>query len=128
MIVTASLFLADFPEFSDVSKYPLTQVNLWLTAASNFVNEDRWGDMAKIGVELVAAHHLAMFAANAKAAKSGTPGTLSGQLTSKAVDKVSAGYAENKGVIDGAGAWNLTTYGIQYLTLAQMFGAGGIQL
>lgn len=128
MIVTAQNFTVDFPEFSDAAKFPLPQVNLWLTAASNFVDEERWGDMAKIGVELCAAHHLAIFAQNVKAAAGGNAGALSGQVTSKSVDKVSVGYAENKGVIDGAGGWNLSTYGIQYLTFANMFGAGGIQL
>lgn len=122
-------FRQDFPEFSDTTKYPDAQVQFWLTVSESLVNPDRWGVLTDQGIELCTAHHLVL-AARDEAAISvgGVPGLMKGPQSSKAVDKVSASYDTGAATIDGAGFWNLTTYGVRYITLAQLMGAGGIQL
>lgn len=125
----ATKFRQDFPEFADATKYPDSAVNLWLDLASKTLPADRWCDYLDIGMELFAAHNLALAAGNqATAAVGGAPGQVKGPLTSKAVDKVSAGYDSGAATIEEGGFFNLTTYGIQFLQLARMVGTGGIQL
>lgn len=127
--MTPAQFRADFPEFADTTAYPDSQVTLWLTVGSKLVNECRWGELTDLGIELVAAHHLVLGRRDQQAALvGGVPGQMTGPLSSKSVDKVSAGYDTGAATIDDAGFWNLTSYGVRYATLARMMGAGGIQL
>lgn len=125
----ATKFRQDFPEFTDPVKYPDSAVNLWLDLAGKTLPADRWCDYLDIGMELFTAHNLALAAGNqATAAVGGAPGQVKGPLTSKAVDKVSAGYDSGAATLEDGGFFNLTTYGIQFLQLARMIGSGGIQL
>ncbi|WP_423196786.1 Bacteriophage protein [Cupriavidus sp. H19C3] len=127
--MTPDQFREDFPEFDDTEAYPEAQVALWLMVGEKLVNPCRWGDLTDLGIKLVAAHHLVLAQRDQQAAAiGGVPGQMTGPLSSKAVDKVSAGYDTGAATIDGAGFWNLTTYGVRYATLAQMMGAGGMQL
>ncbi|WP_079218926.1 DUF4054 domain-containing protein [Herbaspirillum robiniae] len=125
----STTFRRDFPEFSDKTVYPDAQVEFWLTVAVSLVNPCVWGELTDQAMELVTAHHLVLGARDQKASSvGGIPGLVNGPQSSKAVDKVSAGYDTGAVTIDGAGFWNMTTYGIRYITLARIFGAGGIQL
>lgn len=125
----AAQFRSDFPEFTDTSKYPDSAVNLWLSLGEKTLAPDRWCDYLDLGLELFIAHNLAIAAGNQLAATvGGTPGQVKGPLTSKSVDKVSAGYDTGAVALQDGGFFNLTTYGIQYLQLARMVGTGGIQL
>ncbi len=125
----AAKFRRDFPEFADTARYPDSTVSFWLTVSESLVNPCRWGVLTDQGIELCTAHHLVLAARDQQAAAvGGIPGQMTGPLSSKAVDKVSASYDTGAGTIDDGGFWNLTTYGVRYLTLARMMGAGGIQL
>lgn len=127
--MTPSDFRTYFPEFSDTTKYPDSQIDFWMTVAGSLVDPDRWGVLTDQGVSLVTAHHLAVASQDqAVASAGGTPGEVKGATASKSVDKVSVGYDTKSVTIDGAGFWNMSKYGIRYLTLARMFGAGGLQL
>lgn len=127
--MTADQFREDFPEFADKAKYPDPTVEFWLTVSASLVNPCRWGVLTDQGIELCTAHHLVLGARDEQAASvGGIPGQMTGPLSSKAVDKVSASYDTGAATIDDGGFWNLTTYGVRYLTLARMMGAGGIQL
>ncbi len=127
--MTPSQFRQDFPEFTDTAKYPDATVEFWLTVSASLVNACRWGVLTDQGIELCTAHHLVLGARDEQAANvGGIPGQMTGPLSSKAVDKVSASYDTGAATIDDGGFWNLTTYGVRYLTLAKMMGAGGIQL
>ncbi|WP_448952136.1 DUF4054 domain-containing protein [Labrys neptuniae] len=129
MTVTAAQFRLDFPEFADTAAFPDTQVTFWLNAAALFMSAERWGDCLDFGTELYIAHNLTLARQNQIAvAKGGVPGIASGRTQSKAVDKVSVSYDTGSVTIDGAGAWNMTTYGVQFYQLLLMFGAGGVQL
>lgn len=129
MTVTPSQLRSDFPEFADTSQYPDAIVQTWLIVAASLVNADRWMELTNIGIELVTAHHLALSARDQKAAAVGNvPGTMTGPTASKSVDKVSTSYDTSAASLDGAGFWSLTSYGMRYLSLARMMGAGGMQI
>ncbi|WP_343724933.1 DUF4054 domain-containing protein [Herbaspirillum huttiense] len=125
----SATFRQHFPEFEDAGIYPDAQVTFWLTVAENLVNRERWGGLADQGVELVTAHHLVLARRDELASSvGGAPGLMTGPQSSKSVDKVSASYDTNAATVDGAGFWNLTTYGVRYVSLARLFGAGGLQV
>ncbi|MGA4275581.1 DUF4054 domain-containing protein [Ralstonia nicotianae] len=127
--MTPDQFRADFPEFADKTKYPDSLVQMWLTVAASLVNPTRWMELTNLGLELVTAHHLALAQRDqAAAAVGGTPGEVKGPTTSKSVDKVSMSYDSGAATLTDAGFWNLTTYGVRFLTIARCMGAGGLQL
>lgn len=121
-------FRNDFPEFADPTKYSDTQVALWLSVAGHLVNAERWGPLMDLALGLVAAHHLVLGARDVQAAEvGGVPGQMTGPQSSKSVDKVSASYDTGAATIDGAGFWNLTSYGVRFVTLSKSIGAGPLQ-
>ena len=125
----AADFRDHFPEFADMTKYPDAQVNYWLGFAKLMLRPQRWGEALNYGLELFAAHNLALWRQDMNAAnKGGVPGLSTGAQSSKAVDKVSVSYDQNVGLVEGAGHWNLTIYGKQFIQMARMMGAGDIQL
>lgn len=127
--MNAATFRADFPEFADEAKYPDALINLWLGIGAKRLPEDRWADLLDHGLGLFTAHHLVLARRNADAAaKGGAPGAAAGILSSKSVGPASASYDTGSAALEGGGHWNLTAYGTQFLALAQLVGAGGIQL
>lgn len=129
MSITATQLRTDFPEFADTTTYPDTTMEFWLSVAVITLPEDRWTTLLNVGTELFVAHHLVLAAQAADDVAVGvTPGDVTGPATSKAVDKVSVSYdAGNVSLTDG-GFWNMTSYGIRFLQLARMIGAGPVQL
>lgn len=121
-------FRAAFPEFGSTVKYPDPLVQLWLTFSSQLVNEARWGDLAPMGMMLATAHRLVIATKNsAAAAQNLAPGAITGALSSKSADGLSASYEVSTVTEEGAGQWNATNYGTQYYQLMRMMGAGPIQ-
>ncbi len=128
-MITSSTLRTDFPEFESVIKYPDTMINFWLKIADKMVLEERWDDMKDFGVELFTAHHITIAKADLNAeAVGGLSGQKLGAASSKSVGEVSVSYDTNASLEMGAGHWNLTTYGKQFIRLARMFGAGAVQL
>lgn len=128
MAVTPASFRQNYPEFSQ-AVYPDPAVNYYLVIAGKLLNERRWLDMIDVATELFVAHHLVLERQAQKAAATGAvPGQNSGALASKAVGPVNASYDTNAGIEEGAGHWNLTTYGTRFMNLVRMFGAGPIQV
>ena len=119
--MTIATFRTDFPEFTDVVKYPDAMITFWSTIAEAQVSLDRWGDIRPQAVELFTAHHL-MMAYNNKLGK-----RIAIQQ-SKAVGDVSVSHDTVTSAELNAGHWNLTTYGQMFIRLARMYGAGCIQL
>ena len=102
---------------------------MWLTVAASLVNGARWMELTNIGLELVTAHHLVLSLRDQTAASvGGVPGLMTGPTSAKSVDKVSTSYDTGAATLDGAGFFALTSYGIRFLTLARMMGAGGMQV
>lgn len=128
MSLTPAQLRTDFPEFADTTKYPDSLVNTWLTVAASLVNASRWMELTNIGIELVTCHHLVMSARDQMAATvGGVPGAIQGPTSAKAVDKVSTSYDTASVMLTDAGFWGLSSYGLRFLSLARMMGAGGYQ-
>ncbi len=129
MAVASATFRDHYPEFVDLGLYPDETFSFWLTVAGLLLNADRWDDLLDIATELFIAHHLVIGARDQTAnSAGGLPGQVQGVLTAKAVDKVSASYDASYVAIENGDFWNTTLYGIRFLRLARMIGAGGIQL
>lgn len=129
MSISVQQFRADLPEFVSTTMYPSAGVQFWLDFAYRMINQDRFGSNVDVGAEMFAAHFITLEARNAlESAGGGIPGQNTGPLSSKSVDKVSVGYDTGAGTEEGAGHWNLTTYGTRFIWMCRMFGAGPIQL
>lgn len=131
MTVTVASFRADFPEFADATAYPDTGILFWLTLGYNLLDPIRWGDLLDPGVELFIAHNIVLEKYNQMAIAAGRPPGLvggTGVAASKSVGGVSISYNTTFGFIEGAGSYNLTTYGIRFYTFARIIGIGGMQL
>lgn len=122
-------FRVNFPAFADTTRYQTGEITYFAGLAGKLLNADRWDDLIGYGTDLFVAHHLAMADMEAKQTGVGaSPGKLAGQQIAKAVDKVSASFdVANISLTDG-GYWNTTSYGIRFLQLARLVGAGGVQL
>lgn len=122
-------FRANFPEFTDTITYPDSIVNMWLGVALNMLRPNVWGNLLDIGLQLFTAHHITIAGQNLKTANvGGAPGANKGPVASKGVDKVNISYDTNAVIEEGAGHWNLTTYGTQFINMVKLVGAGGAQV
>lgn len=122
-------FRGDFAEFANTATFPDTAVNRYIALSALYLDPTRWGANLDYGTELFIAHHLAVDALNASAvAVGGIPGAVKGPETSKSVDKVSISRDAGAVTNEGAGFWNLTTYGVRFWQLSNMMGSGGLQL
>jgi len=139
MIIPAS-FRLDWPEFTSVALYPTPVVSFWLTVAGLLLRTERWGNgsatatnppttIYDVATELFVAHNLVLERQAAKTASAGgTPGVSKGPVASMSVNGVSIGYDTASGLEEGAGHWNLTTYGTRLKRLMDLFGAGPVQV
>lgn len=129
MTVTPDSFRVVYPEFADKAAYPDTWVAAQIAAAGLQVNPQAWGEMLDYGTQLVVAHQLAKGRRRQRVAGlGGVPGEVTGPVASKGVDKISKAYDTGAVSFEGAGDWNATEYGVEFYRLAQMFGAGGMQV
>lgn len=108
-------FLEKFPQFNDLNKYPEESVQFWFDYSNKFFNIQKWGKFYEDGLYLLTAHNLIL---------AGLNGQVSGLLTSKSVDSVSAGYDITSIAYKKGGLFNRSIYGMQYYHLSQMIGAG----
>ncbi len=122
-------FRAAFPEFGSKDDYPDVWIAPLLVISTQLVSEERWADLYDYGRYLQAAHRLVLRKRQADTAESGgTPGQSTGMLSAKSLDKASMTFDTSSTAEEGAGWWNLTSYGQEYWRTAMMFGAGGMQL
>jgi hypothetical protein len=137
--VSVLRFREDFPEFGDDKVYTNQSVQFFLDIAGVAVRPNYWGQFTVYGMELYAAHMLALrqysiqrvMDANRGAGGSGqvaVPGMPMGLMQSKSVSKVSVSYDYSSSQMEGWGPWNLTQYGQWYAFYAQMVGTGGIEM
>jgi len=110
-----------------------TALAMYLTIALNCLQKARWKGMWEIGISLFIAHFatLQLQATNVPmgtASQLVAAGKALGLNTSKSVGDVSAGYdysmmSNNFG---RWGSWNLTLYGQQLITMANLLGKAGM--
>lgn len=128
-MATVATFRNDFPEFLSSTQYTDPQITFWLGIGNKLLSAQAWGELLDHGLELFVAHHMTMGQQNAASTANGAaPGQNTGVVTAKAVDKVSVTYDASVGIFENAGHYNLTTYGLQFMQLARMIGAGGVQI
>lgn len=122
-------FRATLPEFSNTTDYTDAQVTFYLTQGVAMLRPERWKDMTDQGLLYYTAHNLVLARQRAKSAASGgVPGLTQGVVASKGVDKVNVSYDTQAATLERGGHWNQTTYGVQFLQLARMVGAGPAQV
>ncbi len=127
--VTIARFRSDFPAFSNAETFPDEVINFWLMVAKCQVNGGPWGNMWSVGVELYVAHHTVIDVRNqGEVAVGSLPGLTRGAISSESVGPVSLSYDTAGSAEEGAGHWNLTTYGTRYINLVQQMGAGPVQI
>lgn len=129
--MTVAGFRAIFPEFASVDAYPDARVSFALNEASVRLLPGVWGELLESGLAYYAAHRLALSSVLVKAPGAGaataTPLAPPGIVTSKAVGGVSKSMDVSIGSVDGAGDFNLTTYGRQFASLAATVAVGAMQ-
>ena len=128
MTVTVAAFLDAFPEFQSSDRYTEAAIEFWIGVGEKMLRPERWEDLLDHGVMLFTAHNLVLSAKNIAASVNGFPGAYAGAIASKSVDKLSISYDTTSGTVSNAGAYNMSTYGIQFIYFARLIGAGGVQL
>lgn len=114
--MTNAVFLAKFPEFSNVA---LARIDLALDEASLQVTEKIWGRFYEVGVLHLAAHILAMHGALSTEATN-SPQPLR-EIGSKTVGSLSVSYTSGKtGFESESGSYYLTKYGQRFLELKRL--------
>jgi len=124
-------FRENFPEFASRTKYPDAVVTFWSGIGTKLLNEIRWGDLLTHGLSLYTAHSLVIAKANSGSETAGGDagfGYGEGLISSKGVGGVNVSYNIQEVAIDGAGEYNSTTYGRQFIKLAKIVGSGGLQV
>ena len=139
-MITPASFRLDWVAFSNQALYPNPVVNFWITVAGFMLRTERWGSGSAaatspvttpydLATELFVAHNLVLEKQADDAAKRGaTPGVSKGPIASMSVGGVSVSYDDAAGLEEGAGHWNLTTYGTRLKRLMDLFGAGPVQV
>jgi Protein of unknown function (DUF4054) len=121
-------FRAAFPEFGSVSQYPEPELLFWSGLADKLLGP-RWGDLKEQGSFLFVAHNLSL-AFNAKVANRAgrNPGAIEGTITSGSVDKASYSRDASSAMDPKNGHWNLSVYGLRYVALVRLIGAGPVHV
>lgn len=107
---------------------PVPVLVTFINLASACVQYARWLELWQLGMSLFVAHYCTLWL-DSENQPGGTPGQVAGAglangiLTSKSAGDVSAGYSPISGMEEW-GAWQLTTYGQQFATLAKIVGWG----
>lgn len=123
MTIDAAAFRVMYPEFSDTTAYPDGAVNRYLLLSQSMLDPQRWGALLDEGTGLYVAHSLTR---DKKRATKG--GAVSGIVTAKSVDKVSVSMDISATTATDAAQWNTSEYGVQYIEMARMIGAGPMQI
>jgi hypothetical protein len=129
MTVTATSFREAFHAFKDPEPYATQEIDFWLRLGLKLHNADRYGDLLDEALMLFVAHNLTLeFNAKQAADNGQNPGTVLGALTNVSVDKVSYSRDSSAAMDPKAGHWNLSSYGLRWLWLQRMVGAGPLQI
>jgi Protein of unknown function (DUF4054) len=127
--LTDQQFRADFPEFADQKLYPKSAFTYWATVATLMLNQQRWGGILLLAMELFIAHNLVLEAqAQQTALAGGWPGISKGAITAETPGEVSVSYDAVIAAEADGGNWNLTVYGTRFIYWARMAGSGGAQI
>lgn len=126
-------FHAMYPQFDEL--IPKVVEQSFLELANNCVSQDRYGAMWKVACGLFVAHFITLWLQSAK--EPGTPADevmaaaqAQGVVTSESADGLS--YSMDTSMISqdlaGWGAFKLTTFGVQFASMAKLVGKGGMYI
>lgn len=128
---TIEEFLSFYPQFTN--KVPNEVLQAYIGMALECLPYSRWQSQWKIGVGLYVAHFITLYMLTQAEPDSPAAQVINqskaamGIATSKSVGDVSisydTGYLET---INKWGAWAMTIYGQQFVTLAKLMGKGGM--
>lgn len=109
---------------------PLVVINAYIALATASLQQVRWQDSWTIGMALFIGHFLTLYLRSdgdmySTAGQAAAAGLNVGITVSKAAGPVSQGLQLVQG-LDSWAAWNMTSYGIQFATMAKCIGAGPI--
>ncbi len=122
--VTVADFRTAFPAFKSPAQWPAEEIQFWLDLGVRLMDAYRWGDTISYGLQLFVAHNLALgFMSDQGSGGGQAPGQVVGPVSSASVDKVSYSRNASAAMDPANGHWNLTTYGLRYIRLVNMFGA-----
>lgn len=128
---TVDDFLALYTQFKGL--IPDAAISQYVDMANACVNKKRYGAMWKTAIGLFTAHFCALHLQSQKEAGSDASSVLAaamnaGLLSSESADGVS--YSKEIGSItsdlSGWAGFKLTSYGVQFATIAKMAGKGGM--
>lgn len=124
-----TIFRQSFEEFADPGIYSTGRLTRLANAALLQMDAGRWDTWLDMGTDYFVAHKLTLEdRARARADVGGDPGLINGPQTAKAVGEASATYDATSVVVENAGEFNLTVYGLEWIRLARMIGAGPLQV
>ena len=128
-LMSVSDFRAFFPAFRDPQVYVDGELEQWLAIADQILTPARWPSPYRtMGMALYAAHNLVLSKRDEKQADAGRiPGSPTGIQTSKSLGGASVSYDTSSAMMQGAGQWNLTSYGTRFYQLMRIIGMGGTQ-
>jgi hypothetical protein len=130
---TSDQFLADYPEFDTSEQddptalqFSPSAINYWLTQGTMLMNAQIWGSQYYMAVELFMAHNLALEAWSAQGGDQTIPGLAKGMIAAASAGNVSVTYNNAAVFEEGAGHWNMTTYGLRLKRLIQLIAPAGL--
>lgn len=128
MTITVASFRTAFPAYGDPTVYQDGQVQFYIDFAYQMLRSERWGSVIDQGASLFVAHFLSTDALAKAAGIGGIPGTGVGVVDAGTIDKVTFGKNVDAIMEPDAGHWGMTVYGLQFIRIARMMGAGPIQV
>ena len=125
-------FLAAYPQFGG-GAVPDIMLKAWVNLAQASIHKNRYHDAWEICMGLYIAHWLTLYLQTAAGAddplqKKIAAGLAKGLQTSKSAGDISVSYDFGSISEDfaGWGAYKLTSYGQQFVTMARIYSVGGM--
>ena len=127
---TAESFLALYPQFTGV--IPEEVLKMYVDLGVSCINAERFGKMWKHAVSLFIAHFCTLYMQSMQpegtaAASVVAAASSAGMVTSESADGVS--YSRDGSALSDLSGWaafKMTTFGVQFATIARMVGRGGM--
>lgn len=129
---TVEDFLTAYPQFGN-GLVPEEMLEEWVELARATIPKKRFNAYWKMAVGLFAAHFAALYLESMRPEGSTASSVLAaahtaGVVASESADGVSHSMDNSMltGDLSGWAAWKLTTFGVQFATIAKMVGKGGM--
>lgn len=130
-------FLKVYPQFGkddeDTEIVPEDIIEMYIQFAHSCVKKARWHNTWEHGMRLFVAHFCTLWLQSYQDPNHGANAVMKaaetrGLVSSKSVGDLSIGYDFSTALegLDGWAAWKLTSFGVQFATIAKVIGKGGM--